>query len=283
MAAFPQDMAIEGDKAYIVESGNWGPGHTGTEGLVQVDLFTKQTHKFLIDNLDNPWSVDLDGQTAYVTGNLSNNLVIYDLGTSTAQFIDLPTQCIPVGVKYASGKIYVACSGYDLDTYTYADPGLVAVVDPAKSTVTTIPTSQINPGHLALSNAGDALYVVCTGDYAARTGVIDKIDLATGQVVANIPIGSSPGLIAIAANGKAFIADNMSGSLLTFDTATNAIGDPVEFAGAFWVASVSVNPMTGKVFAGEWTNNKIWIVDPDDQSILGSADASNVSGISFWE
>jgi len=51
----------------------------------------------------------------------------------------------------------------------------------------------------------------------------------------------------------------------------------------FWVASVSVNPMTGKVFAGEWTNNKIWIVDPDDQSILGSADASNVSGISFWK
>ena len=276
------DLEIRQGIAFLVESGDGVPGTSGTEGLVVVDLATKDIQKVLIEDLDNPWNVDVVGTTAYITGNFSNDLIVADLETEDARAIDLPADCAPTGVHVAGERAFVACSGYDSGTFSYADPGIVAVVDLTDDTVGTIETTRVNPTVVAAGPDADTLFVVCTGNFDDELGVIDVIDVSDEAVVDSVAIGSAPGELVIAANGTAFVADGFSGQVMTFDSDTLDVGTSVAIAGAFWVASLAYDPVTDRVLASDWTNAKIHVIDPDDLDVESSVEATNATGVSVW-
>ncbi|MCL4236241.1 MAG: Ig-like domain-containing protein [Deltaproteobacteria bacterium] len=276
------DLEIRQGVAFLVESGDGVPGTAGTEGLVVVDLATKEIQNVLIEGIDNPWNVDVEGTTAYLTGNFSNDLVVADLEADDARAIDMPEDCVPSGVRIVGARAFVACSGYDSGTFSYADPGIVAVVDLTDDTVSTIETTRVNPTVVAAGPDDDTLYVVCTGNFDDELGVIDVIDVSDESVVDSVAIGSAPGELVLAANGTAFVADGFSGQVMTFDADTLDVGSPVPISGAFWVASLAYDPATDRVLASDWTNAKIHVIDPDDLEIESSVDAANASGVSVW-
>ncbi len=276
------DLEIREGVAFLVESGDGVPGTVGTEGLVVVDLATKEIQNVLVDDIDNPWNVDVAGTTAYVTGNFSNDLVVADLATDDARAIDMPEDCVPTGVRAVGERAFVACSGYDAGTFSYADPGIVAVVDLTDDTVSTIETTRVNPTVIAAGPDADTVYVVCTGNFDDELGVIDVIDVSDESVVDSVAIGSAPGELVIAANGTAFVADGFSGQVMTFDTDTLDVGTAVSISGAFWVASLAYDPASDRVLASDWTNAKIHVIDPDSLDVESSVDAANASGVSVW-
>lgn len=283
----PADLQIADGYAYLLESGDFAPGTTGQEGLVIVDLFDKTVSDLRIADLDNPWAVRVDDGKAYITGSLSNDLVIADLAAETSSSIALPAGCYPADLELIGDLIYVACTGFDPNTYSYADPGQVAVVDRATKAVSTIDTSQINPGFLAKSNDGNSLYVVCTGDYFSQFGVIDQIDLSDDTVVDSIAIGGSPGALAIAGNGRGFVGNQTAGQVFVFDTADNSIlrgaGDPLVITDATWIADVAYSEMTGLIYAADWTNGQTVVFDPADYNQLAAPATDNPNKYAFWE
>ncbi|MCZ7582813.1 MAG: Ig-like domain-containing protein [Deltaproteobacteria bacterium] len=283
VADVPAGLAIVDGVAYVVESGDFAPGTVGTEGLVVVDLSTKETSTMTVADLDNPWAVDIPNGVAYITGNLSDNLAALDLSTGDAELVDLPADCVPTDVKAIGDKVYVACSGYDSGTFSYADPGVLAVVDfSTDASVDTVDLSQVNPTSLVPSLDGNFLFVVCTGNYSDEFGYVDVIDLSNDTVVDGVDLGSAPGSMVIHPNRTAFVADNFSGSVMTFDTVTLDAGPSVALTDAFWVATVAVDPFTGLVLAGAWDGAKIWSIDPFALETVGSVGASNVSSLAVW-
>ncbi|MCC6159627.1 MAG: Ig-like domain-containing protein [Deltaproteobacteria bacterium] len=276
------DLEIREGVAFLVESGDGVPGTVGTEGLVVVDLATKDVLNVLIEDLDNPWNVDMVGTTAYITGNFSNDLVVADLEADASRAIDMPEDCVPTGVHVIGDRAFVACSGYDSGTFSYADPGIVAVVDLTDDSVSTIETTRVNPTVVAAGPDDDTIYIVCTGNFDDELGVIDVIDVSDESVADSVAIGSAPGELVLAANGTAFVADGFSGQVMTFDSDSLAVGANVSIAGAFWVASLAYDPVTDRVLASDWTNAKIQVIDPDDLDVESSVDAANASGVSVW-
>jgi len=290
-ANIANDIALYDGNAYITDSGDGTVGFTPDvfEGLVEIDLFTKTVTEIAADeaDLDNPWAVKIIDGLAFVTGNLSDTLVVFDLDDETYEVFTLPDGCAPADVEVVGEQAYVACTFFDLGTFTYGD-GKVAVVDLATKAVTTIATSQVNPGNLALSLDGAWLYVVCTGNWFDQFGKIDVIDISESSVAQTLDMtAAAPGPIAIASNGRAFIGDNFSGSVFVIDTSTNTWlrdeSDPIVIAGSFWTQALAVNPMADEFYVADWTNTVTAVLGTGDYALVTNLTTSNPGGYAFWE
>jgi hypothetical protein len=287
VAAYPLDIRIDGGKVYVVEGGDSAPGVTGTEGLTIVDLYTKSMTKLVIPDADNPGAVRIADGKAYVTSNLTDELIVVDLSSKAITRIDLPERCSPNELVVTGGKAYVACTGFSYNDFDYSDPGIVAVVDLGKKATATVQTTQVNPQYMAMTHDGAYIFVVDTGNYSDKLGYVDKIDPSSDTIVDSVELPTAPGHITITADGKAFIADTMSGSIYVLDTSDDTwlkgMDDPIALTDAFWIANVVFNPMDETVYAGDWTNEITAIINTGDYSFIAQPAMSNPGGYAFWE
>jgi YVTN family beta-propeller protein len=176
----------------------------------------------------NPYGIAfVDDDRAYVTLLTMNAVAAVDpvAGTVTTT---IPVGASPQGVAVAAGRVFVANTGFDFNTYGYA-PGTVSVVDPGTNlVVATLPVG-LNPQNLAISPDG-LVHVVCTGNYFSVFGRVFVIDPLAMTVVDSLDVGGSPGFIAINAAGVAYLSDYFLG-LLSYDTTTmtlrNDAGNPI--------------------------------------------------------
>jgi hypothetical protein len=281
VAQNPIDMQIWENHAYIVDSGD------ASADIVIVDLFSGEMQTLIVPGLDSPRDIKIVYDHAFVTGALSDTFARIDLLDLTFEIYELPEGCTPNGLEVMSGRAFVACNYFDADENEYGDPGRVADVNLESSETTLIDASQVNPGSLALSPDDSALYVVCTGDYAGQHGVIDEIDIASGEVVDSFALGRAPGDIAINSEGLAFIGENLGGFVYVVDTGDNSIlrGDanPIEISGAWWTSHIRISPFSGHVFVGDWINAQTVIFDPSDFSVVENINTNNAGGYIFWE
>jgi DNA-binding beta-propeller fold protein YncE len=153
------------------------------------------------------------GRNPY-TGALidSNTALITNLIASTVTKVDLATQEIigeynvgksPEGVAMYGSSAYICITNFDFGTFTYGH-GYVQEFDLATNTVMRSIPAGTNPQDIALGYDGH-LYVICTGDYATQQGIVYRIDPA-GLVRDSLPVGGSPGGLAIARSGMIFLA-----------------------------------------------------------------------------
>ena len=132
------------------------------------------------------------------------------------------------------------------------------------------------------------VHVVCAGDFADLTGVVDVIDPSSLSVVASIPIGGSPASIAIGPAGIAVIGAGgyvTDGYLYAYDTQTNTVlrdaSEPVLVGlGAMGVAIDS----DGQAYVACFLADRVDQVDPASWSIARSfLVGDGVQDMAIWE
>lgn len=153
------------------------------------------------------------GRNPY-TGALidSNTALITNLIASTVTKVDLATRSIigdynvgksPEGIAISGGSAFICITNFDFGTFTYGH-GYVQEFDLTTNTVTRSIPVGTNPQDIALGYDG-YFYVICTGDYATQQGILYRIDPA-GSALDSLPVGGSPGGLAITRAGMIFLA-----------------------------------------------------------------------------
>ncbi len=201
---FPNDLVLRGARACVTASGSDAVYMYDLAGCAPVDTIPTGPGT-------NPYALAFVSDTrAYVTLLVTNEVAEIDLGTG-AVVATIPVGTSPAGIVYAGGRLFVANSGFDFNTYGY-EPGTISVIDPGTNTVThTLPVG-LNPQALAVTPAGE-VHVCCTGDYFSVFGRAFMIDPVTATVTDSLDVGGSPGFLAIDTDGDAYLSDYFLGLL----------------------------------------------------------------------
>jgi len=222
---YPNQFVKRDTLAYAIAS--------GTDEIQVINLNTETTEYFINTGVStNPyWMEFLDEQYLYVTLMMANSVAKIDYRTGTIVH-EIPVCKSPEGILIVGDKAYIACSGFDFDTYLY-DPGKVTVYDiPGDSVINQIDVG-LNPQYLILDTLG-RLHVVCTGDFWTTWGWIYIINTDTDLVVDSIYLGGTPGQITLGPDNIAYIASagwTENGYVFSYNTITGEVyhdnGNPI--------------------------------------------------------
>ncbi|NLH49395.1 MAG: hypothetical protein GX444_12465 [Myxococcales bacterium] len=295
VGAVIQDIKFYEGYLLLTDSGDAGVGTTGLEKVVVVDLFDKSVRSRTLE-MDSPWAsaaVKVDFKHwIYTTGNLDNRLAAVELTDSDEDlgeptYYDLDAACAPSDIVELGGLLYIACTGFHLDDFSY-DPGKVIVFDPEAGQIQArLDLPQVNPSRFAPALDGVTLYVVCTGNYFDQFGQIVEIGSGGLTVVDSFDLGTAPGTIGIGGNGLAFVGEMMAGSVYVFDTADNTVlhgaDDPLPIPDAFWIQGLGVHPDDGGVYVCDQGNGVVRVLAGEDPfAEVFHVSLPNPGGVAFW-
>ena len=196
-----QNIAITGvapNAIYLSENGeNLFVLNSSSSSLQIFDAETvAQQSTFDLGSGNNPWAMAMQENIGFVTNFQTSTAskIILNSGEILTTF-DVPGT--PEGIIFHDEKLYIACPDFDFDYWTYGQ-GKVRVF--SASTLAQIEEFDVhtNPQSLLIDNGN--LHVLCTGDYWSEFGVVDVINLQTGEI-ASLNLGGSPGNFAINENG----------------------------------------------------------------------------------
>lgn len=218
-------VVIRGEEAYVVNSGTFGAAENASVQVVDMARAALVRTIPLPDGL-SPWDIVLvSSDKAYVTNLYGDSVTVVDPRgdgpSAITGTIDLPAGSSPAGITVDGDRAYIANTALDPVTYAYG-PATVSVIDTTTDTVVdTISISGINPQDLEVDAEG-SLWVVCTGDWFSTFGVVDVVDTVTLSETDSLPIGNSPGSIALG-NRVALVGDGAAASLFVIDIATRDV------------------------------------------------------------
>ncbi len=203
---------------------------SGTADVHVLDLGTASvTDVWSLPAGSNPWDAEIAGGRAFVTSLLQD--VVFVLDPDDGTLLDtVPVGVAPQGMCVADGRLWVANTGFDFDTFTFG-PGSVSVLDPLTLAVLAEIPVHTNPQECTRGPDG-RVHVTCTGDFGGTTGRVDVIDPATDTVVATLPVPAYPGTAAL---GAPLPAMYLGVTTTSFASAVLAY-DPFSLA---WIADVS--------------------------------------------
>ena len=274
----PNNIIYYDSKLYITDSADSSPGKTGNEKVVVIDPAQKVVDDIMLD-LDSPWATAIYDGFLWVTGNLSDNLAKVDLATKAIDYINLPAGCVPGNLAGANGKIYISCTGFDLNYFTYWNK--VAVYDPnAKTVAEIILSNSENPGSVISSADESSVYVIAVGNYYDTFGAINKIDTATDTIEFGVDIGNWPGNAVITDAGILFVLDGKY--MYAYDTGTDSFihdgSDPIVVGtDTSWLAGLAFSADSSEVYISnqDYTDgNTIEVFDSVSFASLISYDLS---------
>jgi YVTN family beta-propeller protein len=214
---YPNQMVVRDTMMFVTVS--------GTDEIQLINLKTEKTAYFINTGAySNPYWIDF-AETPYLYVTLLLTGSVAKINYATGEVIsNVPVGKSPEGIKIFGDKAYIACSGFDLDTYQY-DSGRVAVYDITGDSVLKYIEVGLNPQTLQLDNLG-RIHVVCTGDYATLWGWVYIIDTNLDAVVDSIYLGGTPWQIGIGPDNIGYIASagwSESGYVFTYNTVTGEV------------------------------------------------------------
>ena len=177
--------------------------NSGSDDLTVIDLEAETVRPGIdLPPGANPWAVEASADGRWFVTALLRDLV-YEVDPEAGAVVDsFAVGVAPEGMTITDGKLYVANSGFDFDTFEYG-PGSVSVLNLSTgSTAATVPTA-VNPQECVLAPDG-TVHVVCTGDYGAASGAVQRIDPTTDTVLDTLPVDGFPGG-AVALGGSIFL------------------------------------------------------------------------------
>lgn len=210
LGKYPNDIVIQEDVAYVVNSGD--------NSIQIINLDDNKTVGLInVGDGTNPWQIALsDQKTAYVSALMTDSVVKVDVGGRKA-VNTIKVGPKPAGIVAYKEKIYVVNSNavFDLATQQMSyGKGTISIINSKTDNVIKTIDVGLNPQYLAIDDNSGRLHVVCSGNYADTAGQVYVIDTNSDAVVKQIDVGGTPGRIAIAPNGKVFLGSNYGGILV---------------------------------------------------------------------
>jgi YVTN family beta-propeller protein len=135
----------------------------------------------------------------------------------------------------------------------------VSVIDAATNTVTATIAVGSSPIGVAVSPAGNKVYVANGG-----SNTMSVIAAATNKVTATIPVGSAPEGVAVSPDGtKVYVTNEVDNSVSVIDTATNTVTATIAVGSQPF--GVAVTPDGSKVYVTiigfRFTGNTVSVID----------------------
>jgi hypothetical protein len=158
-----------------------------------------------------------------VTNLVDNSIATVNLFTNTVVDTD-SIGVAPAGLAIHNHKVWVVLSNYDFNTFSTQD-GFISVCSPLSDTVYAVIPVGHNPQFIAIDRFNVA-HVVCTGDYGSITGMVYRINALTYAIIDSIPVGGTPGAIAVSPSGVAYIAAGgwvTNGYVYSYNAVTGAV------------------------------------------------------------
>ena len=235
----PRAVALSATHVYVVHD-------SGTLSIINKSTRLSSTIP-LPAGLPGGVAVSPDGTRVYVASTDNDALYVFDATTQaliTTLSIDNPTG---VAVKPDGSRVYLG-----------SDDGFnarVAVINAAtNSLLTPIGLSGREPTGLAVSPDGTRLYVCIN-----TSATVAAINLDTGTVLANIPVGADPrGIVFNHAGTRAYVAEYASAQVGVIDTSTHAVIDHFNPGGnGPWGIDVSADDT--RVYVANYLSNNVGI------------------------
>ena len=201
----PNKMAITEAFAYVVVT---------YENVVQKIALDGSGSSFIsLEDSALPNDIAYADGFLYVTGNGSNRC--YKVDCATDQVIgQVAVGTAPQGLVVYDDHLLVANTGFDVATYTY-EPGTVSVISLADFMVESVQSTATNPADFAL--VGDAIHVICTGDYVTEFGAVTVINGQTLQTEETFDLGGSPNSISYDGANTVYCGNAWPAGVYTYD------------------------------------------------------------------
>lgn len=263
----PNQIVIRDTLAYVVNS--------LTSEIQIINLKTESTAGYIdVGEGRNPfWMAfsDPDPQYAWVTCSMVDSLFKVDVRNKNL-VAGYPIGIWPEGILILDSLAYVCIAAFDIFTYTYGQ-GKVVIFDTGTNSIIKELNVGTNPQYITLDNEGE-IYVSCTGDYWSSWGIIYTIDPALNEIQDSIPIGGSPGQIAVSADDVGWLAAGgwgTEGLIYLFDSRADTVimgaDDPVELPGDPGIISL-VDFQDSTVLACAFQTDALVKMDSSSGSVL---------------
>jgi len=211
-------------------------------------------------------AVRADQAFAYVTSNLTNEVMVVDTATHTiVQAIGGVTGPRGIAVSPNGQKVYAASNTGGVNTVSaYA-------ADPVTGQLTfqaAIATgANTQPRRLAFSPDGARLYVANQGNLGAN-GSIAVVDTATNAIVATVATGGQLTDVAVNPAGTRVYATSTTNQVFVVDTSTNAVVATPATGGD--ARGVAVSPDGTRFYVANQNTNTINQFDAATNTSLGT-------------
>lgn len=173
-------------------------------------------------------------------------------GTNTSP-INFPTgSCVYTWVN-DNTSIGLAANGTgDIPSFTAVNTGS----SPVTATITGTPTG--SPGFAYIVNAD--------------SNDVSVIDLATGTVVATIPVGSNPNSVCVDPNyNEVYVVNNSSNTVSVINTLTNMVTATIPVGPTPW--SVTVSPDGSMVYLADGGDNDVEVINTTTNTVVATIPA----------
>ncbi len=213
----------------------------------------------------NPMDVAVDGDTAWVTGLLTNALYTVDLAGGSVDSQTTPTGIQPTGVALNGDDVVVANTNVSCDanfvcTYDTGSLTIAATTDSSVVTTVTLDDGCVNAQWVEADSSG--VYVLCTGNYDDVPGVALKLDAGDYSQIGKVDVGGFPGSLSVGA-GKIYVGGFASG-LAVIDKLSFSLTTPFSdgVLSGEDVSRVAEGDL-GTIWVAQWTQKGVKVLGPD--------------------
>ncbi len=254
--SYPNQIVVRDSLAYVIAS--------GTDELQVINLKTETTVNYINTGaFSNPyWMAFYDSQYVYVTLMLKNKVAKIDV-LSGLIVDEIETGGSPSGIVIYDHKVFVVCSGYDFDTYSF-NPSKLYIYDLSDNALLDEVDVGLNSQYAAVDRLGN-VHVVATGNYFDINGEVYIVNGDYHEVVNSFPVGGSPGQINIGPDDVAYIAAagwSLAGHIYSYNTVTGEVYhnsiNPLE-VGLNCMAAVPFQDST--IFSVSFSTDYINVID----------------------
>ncbi|MCX8563642.1 YncE family protein [Mycolicibacterium mucogenicum] len=221
-----------------------------------IDINTKSVVAVVPFAWGGQLAIHPDGSTVYLasggdsSGNADPQIMLVDTATNAV-----------TGTIKVDGAYYLAVSpdGARLYVTGYND-GLIWAVDTASHSV--VKTYAVNKpiGGFVVSPDSSRLYVLGEVKFGVTTSNVTVVDVDTGTVTTGItfPLGQELTDIAVAPDGSAVYATQLTGDVSRIDSATMTVSDTVNIGN--YAGAVTVSPDGSRIYATNQYHNTVSVL-----------------------
>ncbi len=216
--------------------------------------------------------VSLNGGNAVMVLNMNKNTVLGSIPIKPYTAWNPKFQPLPWGITAINNRIIVANNGLSYTDLTYAEPGMISVIDPSQDTVAQNITTADAIDLQAAAATSTGFVVIANGNYSTIGGYAALFDNAFTET-AVIPLSGGGAGVAVSTTGIGYVAlssrvgyDEINTNAGTFITTTDLTRQVKGLTG-YSLTSIKFAP-DGTLWATDWSDNMVFEIDPQTNTVI---------------